>query len=55
MLDKDGYLEYSISGITVKAKLPPGGVRYDVILPDGSHVKILARVFEDMAKAVVNL
>ena len=46
MLDKDGYREYSICGITVKAKLPPGALRYDVIAPDGEHIGILKSIFD---------
>ncbi len=45
-----GYKEYQIAGVTVQAKKSPGGGFYDVIAPDGEHLRYVAEVFEDMAR-----
>lgn len=50
MIDENGYKEYLVADDTVKARKSAGGLVYDVVLPDGSHiVNFPARVFEDMA------
>lgn len=53
MIDDKGYKEYRVADDTVKARKSAGGLVYDVILPDGSHiVNFPARVFEEMATEV---
>lgn len=50
VIDENGYKEYLVADDTVKARKSAGGLVYDVVLPDGSHiVNFPARVFEDMA------
>lgn len=46
----EGYKDYEVAGVVVKAKKTPGGGFYHIILPDGSRLRHLASVFEDMAK-----
>lgn len=46
----DGFEEYDIAGVTVKARKSDGGGFYDVILPDGTTSRIIAEAFEDVAR-----
>ena len=48
----DGYKEYVIASLTVRAQKSEGGGFYDVIFPDGEHMKYLSEVFETVAKPV---
>lgn len=52
MLDKDGYREYTIAGVVIKAKLSPAAIRYDVILPSGERMRVQVEIFEKMATEV---